>query len=288
MDERNEVLVVYDGPLMEFGAGLTFVPRDDCAEMIAAFDADACLVCNYDESFFTRDMPDVWSTVGFWCNRYSDDPRMRTDEDRTLAGLGPGLNVVVSEFHRRQLESHGINNTVVVPHGVDHDRYRCTDREFEEKENLAIFTSSYDRGGVLLENIWRRHLIQERTGVRLWVSPYGRSYGIPGADEGLLSDMEMTDLYKRAKWWLHPGEGVELFCLAGVKAQAASCTPIVVPEMALAETIQYGFRSSKEDYAENILRTLTSKVTTKANADHVPSWREATKMLWAAVMRAWR
>jgi glycosyltransferase involved in cell wall biosynthesis len=283
--EDNEVMVIYDGPLLMAGGRdadhdrLVYVPRDEAADAVAHFDAEYAVVCNYSAEHHRRDLTEIWpSWLAYWCNRYSDSPKMTSDAERTLAGLGPGLNIVVSEFHRKQLLSHGIENTTVVPHGVDHDKYRC---DPEDKENLAIFTSSYDRGGRYLEDLWARRRLTERTGVKLYVSDYGKD--VHGSTRGLMGDDEMTGLYKRAKWWIHPGQGVELFCISGVKAQAAGCTPIVVPEMALAETVRWGFRSAEEDLALNIERILTSKITTRANADHVPSWREATQMLWNAV-----
>lgn len=270
MHPGNEVMVVYDGPLVmpeEFDDRLVFMPRDDCRQAIEEFDPDKTLVCNHDPVFTSRDVfGSVWFNVIFWTNRYEDEPEPV-----------PGLCIVVSEFHRKQLASHGLNNYVVVPHGVDHAKYDCDPKE---KAKICLFSSSYDRGGSYLENLWQRHRIVERTGYALHVTHYGRDAGMPGRPTGLVPDEEMVTLYKEAAFWLHPGQGVELFCLAGAKAQAAHCTPVIVPAMALAETVKWGFRFTEEEFGQGLIRILNAGIQATSNAEHIPSWSCATRMLW--------
>lgn len=269
MSPDNEVLVVYDGPLWVPDDGrLVYLPREDAKEAIPEFDPDRVMICNYGRRHVERDFADATFCLMrdpvYWTNHYEDEPDPI------------GKNTVVSEFHRRQLLEAGDIHTRVVPHGVDHDKYRCDPKD---KRKLCLFSSSYDRGGAYLEDLWRTHRIRERTGYELHVTSYGRNHGVPGALGGI-SEEEMTDLYKEASFWLHPGHGVELFCLAGVKAQAAGCTPVIVPNMALAETVKWGYRFSEGDYAKRLIQVLNNGMTVASNADHIPSWAEATRMLW--------
>jgi hypothetical protein len=208
----------------------------------------------------------VWTNIVFWTNRYEDEPEPV-----------PGLCIVVSEFHKKQLAAHGLKHYKVVPHGVDHAKYDC---DPSHKTKLCLFSSSYDRGGAFLEDLWRRHRVLERTGYALMVTGYGRDAGLPGKPTGLMSDEALTEAYKEAAFWLHPGQGVELFCLAGAKAQAAHCTPVIVPAMALAETVKWGFRFNEEEFGQGLIRILNAGIQPTSDAEHIPSWAEATRMLW--------
>lgn len=67
----------------------------------------------------------------------------------------------------------------------------------------------------------------------------------------------MCDLYKESEFWLHPGQGVELFCISAVKAQTAGCIPVVVPTMALAETVKFGVKTTLADYKEDLIAAIT-------------------------------
>lgn len=266
MSPANEVMVVYDGPfhMPDDDGRLVYLPRDLARDAIKEFDPDHILICNFDPLHTMRDFEEFSVSPIYWTNHYEDEP--------TPAGRG----VVVSEFHRRQLADNDIFARVV-PHGVDHAKYAC---DPVEKRKLCLFSSSFDRGGAFLEALWRHKKIRERTGYELVVTDYGRNFGAPGADKGLRSDAEMTQLYKEAQFWLHPGFGVELFCLAGAKAQAAGCTPVIVPNMALAETVRWGYRFSENEYAYRLIQVLNNGMTVTSNAEHIPSWAEATRLLW--------
>ena len=81
---------------------------------------------------------------------------------------------------------------------------------------------------------------------------------------------------------MHPGRGVELFCLAAVEAQACGATPIVVPNGALAETVLYGYRFTPESFAEGLCAVLSGDAAMKeVNAFHIAGWFDVTESLLA-------
>lgn len=107
----------------------------------------------------------------------------------------------------------------------------------------CLYSSSPDRGLDFLKSIWDE--VEYKTGAKL-ISTYDKS----------ISEQEMIELYKSSEFWLHPGLGVELFCIAAAKAQVAQCVPVVVPTMALATTVKYGVRSTLENYKRDLINAI--------------------------------
>lgn len=260
------VTVAYDGPSVPVGAA-TFTKRGVIKE------ADVLLDCN-------ARIP--WRRRGFltgkavaWTNFFDAKTAQYADYEKLL---------VISRFHKRLADStgSGATNTTVVPHGIDKDAYQAS--PLLPKRDVAIYTSSMDRGGFLLQK--HRDKIEHETGCLLLFSNYGKA--------DALSEREMRMMYATARWWIHPGMGVELFCLAGAKAQAAGCVPIVRPTMALGETVTSGWQlitDEEDDFIDGIVSVMRDrKPACKANylgppnADHIPTWQEATRLLETALM----
>jgi hypothetical protein len=107
----------------------------------------------------------------------------------------------------------------------------------------CLYSSSPDRGGKFLKEIWPE--VEERTGAKL-ITTYKAS----------ISEKEMIDLYKSSQFWLHPCQGIELFCVAAAKAQVAGCIPVVVPNMALETTVKYGVKTTLENYKEDLIKAI--------------------------------
>lgn len=150
--------------------------------------------------------------------------------------------VAISRWQREHLLA-GIPDVQVVPHGIYPERYRGGTKE----PGLCLYASSPDRGLDLLRECWPA--IQEK-------APHARL----ATTYGGFSEEEMDDLYRRADLWLHPCTGVELYCIAGRKAQAAGCIPVYFPRMALSETVEAGLSSCPADFVADTVRALTDEV----------------------------
>lgn len=169
--------------------------------------------------------PEMGESNVYWTNKMGqkDTDYMDFDERITL-----------SKYHQSLFGPH----SVIIGHA-------CWPKEFIsnlKEEKLCLYSSSPDRGLDFLESIWPE---VEETGARL-ISTYDKN----------ISESEMTELYKKAQFWLHPGQGVELFCISAYKAMAAGCIPIVVPNMALDETVKYGVKTTLANYKRDLIRAI--------------------------------
>jgi hypothetical protein len=181
--------------------------------------------------------------------------------------------VLISEAHRDLVKRSTPSNTIhVIGHGLPphFPRYDGS----APKENLAVYTSSPDRGGKWLEAIWPQ--VEKETGTRL-VTVYGGK-----------TRAEMVDLYTSAKFWIHPGAGVELFCLSGQKALAAGCYPIYgvgAQSKALEETIVdlsgvCPIKMAVQNIVEEIRRVQAGSATLPLSVPgYVPTVDEPTNRL---------
>lgn len=179
-----------------------------------------------------------------WTNKYGDRPS-------TIGRFHS--RVVISQF---QKSIYG--DAVVIGHG-------CDPIEPKPKLNQALYSSSPDRGLDFLKAIWPR--VQAATGVEL--------VHTTGTD----SNDSVKDLYASARFWLHPGLGVELFCLSALKAQAAGCIPCVVPHMALAETVKYGLKTSLDRFERDLIAYFLSDPQPEPFV--APTWQSVTEQLEA-------
>ena len=259
----HHVTVAYDGPYVSVG-NVVFVPRGIIKK------ADILLDCNIRTPHHHR---------GFDAARYvawTNFVDAKADQYSSYDAL-----ICISNTHHKML-----GGGIVIPHGIDHDKYIPL-----QKTNVVIYTSSMDRGGLLLRD--NREYIERSTGGSLIFSRYPTG----GNRECIyppLSEEEMARLYGQAKWWIHPGMGVELFCIAAAKAQSCGCIPIVRPTMALDETVQCGYKIRTDDEntfiqavvdaMNGVSNSSTTYLGMPANpAAHIPTWQEATAQL-AAVL----
>lgn len=177
------------------------------------------------------------------------------------------VRVVLSKYHQ------GIfgKNSTIVPLACWPEDLKPMKKKFQ-----AIYTSSPDRGGKFLEEIWPQ--VYKETGCPLKMS-YGASGGkISGIEYlGRPNNDEMNQLYRESAYWVHPCQGIELFCIAGYKAQVAGCIPIVIPNMALIETIKYGTKTTKEDFIKDSIFTI--RAIEQIPSENWKSWTDVTKEL---------
>lgn len=143
--------------------------------------------------------------------------------------------IVLSKFHQRIFG----DNSRIVP-------LSCYPEDLVGGVKIprqCLYSSSPDRGLDFLLSIWKE--VEERTGAKL-ISTYKKD----------ISESDMCNLYRTSQFWLHPGMGIELFCISAVKAQVAGCIPVVIPEQALAETVRYGVRTTKERFKEDLIEAI--------------------------------
>jgi glycosyltransferase involved in cell wall biosynthesis len=186
--------------------------------------------------------PSMGKTNLYWTNKVDQKATAFQDFDHIVA---------ISKWQADNLL--GWEKVTVIPHACWPEQFQGGKKE----KGLCIYTSSPDRGGEFLKGI---------KGIDI-VHTYQKG----------ISEQEMIDLYKRAQFWLHPGQGVELFCISGYKAMAAGCIPVYVPNMALSETIQYGVKTTLEEF-ERSLRQAIENPPPVPNI-HLKDWEEVTNEL---------
>jgi hypothetical protein len=247
----TEVVVRYDGPLLEHN-GVAYIPRSGVEVGVAP---DAYLACNQGSG--TIPHPAAADRNVYWTNKYG----------LRAADVQPGWDatVVISEYHRSIFMAGCpfADEPQVIGHGTDlvYDR--------RPKAPICIYTSAPDRGLSFLREIWPE--VERMTGYKLVVA------------DGSMTNEEMSELYQSAQYWLHPGLGIELFCISALKAQAAHCIPVVVPHMALDETVKFGVKASLWQYRDALIAALGNPLVVPADYK-APTWLEATAPL-AALLR---
>lgn len=159
--------------------------------------------------------------------------------------------IVLSKYHQ---SIFGYNSRII-PHACDFSKFL----NGKKISGQCLFSSSPDRGRDFLESIWGD--VSRETGATL-ITTYSKD----------ISEEEMIDLYKTSQFWLHPGDGVELFCISALKAQAAGCIPIVVPNMALETTVKYGIKTTKENFKDDLIQAI--KNPPKVEEINIDTWRD--------------
>lgn len=165
--------------------------------------------------------------------------------------------IVLSKYHQ-QLFGY---SSRIVPHSCWPEKLKGG----VKKPLQCLYSSSPDRGLDFLKEIWP--IVSEETGACL-ISTYNKD----------ISEEKMCDLYKESMFWLHPGDGVELFCISAVKAQVAGCIPVVVPNMALNETVKFGVKTTKDKYLYDLIEAI--KDPPKVEKVDFGDWESVTKDLF--------
>lgn len=174
-------------------------------------------------------------------------------------------------------------NVFVVPHGIDSE----TILPGPKVKKQCIYTSSPDRGLNTLLRAWLK-VSEAYPDATLLVTYGGDGPDISGVEYlGDLSEEEMYELYRSSDIWCHPATGGELQCIAGLKAQAAGCIPVVIPTMALSETVKHGyFAKNLQTYTNQLLKALGSNnahIRQKLSKEHYITIKESTDLLLEVV-----
>lgn len=161
----------------------------------------------------------------------------------------------------------------ILPHGYN-DKLIYPDKKVSKQ---CFYASSPDRGLDVLLEAWPSvsSAVAEATLLLTYGAPVVDMDGV--INMGEVDVQTMNEIYRTSQYWLHPCTGGELYCMVGVKAQAAGCWPVIIPTMALSETVKYGTFSSKETYAEDLIKALAEP----PSAPHYdyPNWSSSTDEL---------
>ncbi len=245
--KKHKVTVVYDGPDLEISSSLRFVSRENTPKS-----CDSVLICNPRR----KSPPMLCETIVEWTN-FASWQDTAPYEDRPLIVISQTAKKLVQNATRRPIH--------VIGHGIDRDIYN---KKSGPLEKIVVYSSSPDRGLNRLVKLWRDNNIQKEFGYDLVVTAYGTQN---------VSDSEVAAVLQKAAFWVHPGQGVELFCLAAVEAQACGATPIVVPNGALSETVMHGYRFTDQHFDNGLLAVLSGDATIDGvTADHIPDWDVVT------------
>lgn len=172
-------------------------------------------------------------------------------------------------------------NTFILPHGYDPKVIYPTDKIYKQ----CLYASSPDRGLETLLRAWPR-VLRNHPDATLKVT-----YGAPAIDFpnieflGEVDEDMMNQLYRESDVWCHPANGGELFCITGIKAQAAACVPVIIPTMALAETVRHGyFANDAAEYANMLIDALyddegRDSLRSTLRAEQYDTWEDSTDKL---------
>jgi glycosyltransferase involved in cell wall biosynthesis len=148
------------------------------------------------------------------------------------------------------------NKTFILSHGYDRKAIYAETKIPKQ----CLYASSPDRGLDTLLEVWPA-VYDQHPDASLLVTYGAEPQDIPGVTFlGELDDGTMNELYRTSDIWCHPCNGGELFCITGKKAQVAGCIPVIIPTMALAETVERGFKTDREHYAQSLTYVLGMKM----------------------------
>lgn len=167
-----------------------------------------------------------------------------------------------------------VNNKIfILPHGYDETKIYPETKITKQ----CFYASSPDRGLDTLLEAWPSiHKAHPDATLLL-------SYGVTDVNLpnviclGDADEETMNEVYRTSQYWLHPCNGGELFGITGIKAQAAGCWPVYIPTMALSETVQFGTKSTKETFADDVIEALNTEPVIPKK--HFVNWSESTDIL---------
>ena len=222
--------------------------------------------------------------------------------------------VCISEYQRQELlkACPWLNPTKVHQHwvGIEIEEIKSVVAANPKVPKRVLYASSYDRGLAQLLEMW--HRVREQVSDAELHVTYGwdfwkRSEAVvsqPIAEsmrqerkriEGLLSQPGVTHLgriphadvlkeFAEAEVWAYPCTGGELCCKTALEAQAAGCEPVVIPMMALAETVQCGAKTRPEEFVAALINALKGgRLPGQAVAVLTPSWNDLAVWTWELI-----
>lgn len=207
---------------------------------------------------------------------------LTNETDATKHDLSKYLGIIwPSHWAADNIEVNN-DNLFILPHGYDHTAIYPGQKTAKQ----CFYASSPDRGLDVLLQAWPR-VYAAHPDATLIVT-YGGQSNLPGViNLGEIDEDTMNDVYRSSDIWCHPCTGGELYCMVGKKAQAAACIPVIIPTMALAETVARGFKvDTPDNYAKTLIEVLSLPMEAR-NAirkdvlehAYTPNWVQSTDIL---------
>ena len=144
--------------------------------------------------------------------------------------------------------------------------------------NQCFYGSSPDRGLDILLEAWPE-IYKAHPDATLLLTYGAKDIELsPGIiNLGLVDKQTMNEIYQTSQYWLYPCTGTELYCMTGVKAQVTRCWPVIIPHMALKETVKYGTFTTADKFAEDVIETL--KYGHFPHSFKYPTWDDVVNKL---------
>lgn len=186
--------------------------------------------------------------------------------------------IAISEFHRQEildLNGHLSDERVIqIPFSAQGSMFN--DMGVLRAEHGMLYSSSFDRGLETLLDAWPdiRSAVPDATleigyGWELSDKVAGGSPGYESFKARLTEKMDQDGItllprgpiadsrpFLRASILAYPCNGGERFCITGLKAQILGAIPVVIPTMALDETIRHGVKATPETYVDELISLL--------------------------------
>lgn len=185
------------------------------------------------------------------------------------------------------LDNIPVNNPrrFVIPHGYDPTLIKPS----VKVDKQCIYASSPDRGLDTLLMAWPK-VIEAHPDATLYVTYDALEYeGHNVVFTGSIDGTEVADLFGSSDVWVHPCNGGELFGMTAIEAQVAECVPVVIPTMALSETVKEGIFTNKQDFADDLIKTLDNSqlresVRQRLRERTFIDWDKSTEILLNCIM----
>jgi hypothetical protein len=252
------VCVFLDAKSAKFSGNVQYLPRNQ-------FDSskfDVVLVCNPRKPML--DLMQTNAQIILWTNFAVPKDVFKEWWD-FIDGQYYDDFVCISGYAKTLLHPSFRDKFRVIEHGVDRDIYNLGSTLDKPREKIVAFTSSPDRGLLVV-----KRLVEQCHGWTLKTTPYGGTSS--------MNDWEVAELLRSAQYWVHPGIGNELFCLAAAEAQCCGAIPIVVPNGALATTVRTGYKLTDSTFQRNFVSILNEVPYVgpipASETKHIKTWTE--------------
>ena len=256
------------------------------------------------EEFDPREAVDVligWKARDIWLHPLSAKLKIHASQDVEQAFvIGADRQVdwyaTLCTYHTERLAWLPVQKRVMIPLGVDPAEYAPAG----EKENLAIYATSPDRGLEQLLTDWPR-IRDAHPGMRLLVTydwsrlermcgPSGAAYAKRLEALCLDDDIERATYdaagikaaFQRAKFYVHPinNPDADLFGFGAMKAQASGCSLVL-------NTLESGFRDMAREWIPYFDWTR-GRIDAQVNPGFYQpaiSWKDVVETHWAPLLR---
>lgn len=281
------VTVFYEGPECE-DRGVHYRPRK-----VYDGKSQVMIGCNHPASI----PENFWAErVLYWTNGPEIWPNLQQGERYSYDGIDWVIGL--SKWHEQELKTnlpHISEKIISIGYGLDPEEFSQTITMTKTPAKIPLqflFASSWDRGLFSLLGSWPKiHAALPKSKL---IITYGQDFSskvagrtldpMPGLKQpgielrGQVSRSEMAKLYEESDFLLYPCNGGERFCLTTWKAQYARCYPIVIPVMALDETVVAGWKPGRGRFVDIAILVAKQNAASRKAMDKIrdpmvfPSW----------------